>query len=63
MRHDSFGHKLEACAFTSSLAPVRRLGRRAIFLLGTYLAVILALVVAGFFGATVGIWASVLWGD
>jgi hypothetical protein len=41
---------------------MRRLGGRAILLFGGYVAVILALVVAGFLGAAVGIWASVLWG-
>jgi hypothetical protein len=41
---------------------MRRLAGRAILLFGGYLAVILALIVAGFLGATIGIWASVLWG-
>jgi hypothetical protein len=41
---------------------VRRLGRRALLLFGAYAAVILAVVIAGFLGGAVGIWASVLWG-
>jgi len=41
---------------------MRRLARRAILLFGGYLAVILAMIIAGFLGAAVGIWASVLWG-
>jgi type IV secretory pathway TrbD component len=44
------------------LTPVRRLGRRALLLFGAYTAVILAVVIAGFLGGAVGIWASVLWG-
>jgi hypothetical protein len=40
---------------------VRRLGHRAINLLAVYLAVILVIVIAGFLGAALGIWASVLW--
>jgi hypothetical protein len=41
---------------------MRRLGRRVLLLFGSYSAVILALVIAGFLGAAVGIWAAVLWG-
>lgn len=41
---------------------MRRLGGRAILLFGAYVALILALIIAGFLGATIGIWASVLWG-
>ena len=41
---------------------MRRLGRRALLLFGVYTAVILAVVIAGFLGGAVGIWASVLWG-
>lgn len=41
---------------------MRRLGGRAVLLVGAYAAVILALIVAGFLGAAIGIWASVLWG-
>lgn len=44
------------------LTPVRRLGRRALLLFGAYTAVILAVVIAGFLGGAIGIWASVLWG-
>lgn len=44
------------------LTPVRRLGRRALLLFGAYTAAILAVVIAGFLGGAVGIWASVLWG-
>lgn len=31
-------------------------------ILGGYAALLLAVVIAGFIGSTVGIWASVLWG-
>lgn len=41
---------------------MRRLGRRALLLFGAYTAVILAVVIAGFLGGAIGIWASVLWG-
>jgi hypothetical protein len=41
---------------------MRRLGGRAVLLFGAYAAVIIALIVAGFLGAAIGIWASVLWG-
>lgn len=41
---------------------MRRLGRRALLLFGAYSTVILAVVIAGFLGAALGIWASVLWG-
>lgn len=41
---------------------MRRLGGRALLLFGAYVAVIAAVVVAGFLGSAVGIWASVLWG-
>ncbi len=40
---------------------MRRLGRRALLLLLAYCALIFAVVVAGFLGAAVGIWASVPW--
>ena len=39
-----------------------RLTRRAALLLAAYLGLILAVVVAGFLGAALGLWASVLWG-
>lgn len=39
-----------------------RLTRRTGLLLGAYAALLLAVVVAGFLGAAVGIWASILWG-
>ena len=39
-----------------------RLTRRAGLLFLAYTALLLAVVVAGFLGAAVGIWASVLWG-
>jgi Flp pilus assembly protein TadB len=39
-----------------------RLARRAGVLFLAYTALILAVVIAGFLGAAVGIWASVLWG-
>jgi hypothetical protein len=41
---------------------VRRLARRAVLVFGIYAAILLAVVIAGFIGQTVGIWASVLWG-
>jgi hypothetical protein len=40
-----------------------RLTRRTGLLLGAYIALLLAVVVAGFLGAAVGIWASILWGS
>ncbi|HSC21091.1 MAG TPA: hypothetical protein VLC07_05130 [Solirubrobacterales bacterium] len=39
-----------------------RLTRRAALLFSAYLGLILAVVIAGFLGAALGIWASVLWG-
>jgi hypothetical protein len=39
-----------------------RLTRRAALLLGAYTSLLLAVVVAGFLGGAVGIWAAVLWG-
>lgn len=39
-----------------------RLARRAGLLFGANAALILAVVVAGFLGGAVGIWAAVLWG-
>jgi hypothetical protein len=41
---------------------VRRLGKRASLLILAYVAVILAVVVAGFLAKVLGIWASILWG-
>jgi hypothetical protein len=41
---------------------VRRLGRRTILVFGIYAALLLAVVIAGFLGQAVGIWAAVLWG-
>ncbi|HYH53378.1 MAG TPA: hypothetical protein VD761_04535 [Solirubrobacterales bacterium] len=41
---------------------MRRLGRKALLVLGSYVALLLAVGIAGFIGHTVGIWASVLWG-
>jgi len=41
---------------------VRRLGRKATLIFGSYAALLLAVVIAGFIGHAVGIWASVLWG-
>jgi type IV secretory pathway TrbD component len=62
MRHKLVGHKAADSPGGSYAGRVRRLGGRAILLLGMYVAVILAVVVAGFLGAALGIWASVLWG-
>jgi hypothetical protein len=39
-----------------------RLARRAALLFGAYALLLLAVAVAGFLGAAIGIWASVLWG-
>lgn len=39
-----------------------RLLRRALLVFGTYAAVMVAVIVAGFLGAALGIWASILWG-
>jgi hypothetical protein len=41
---------------------VSRLARRALLLFAAYAAVLAAVVIAGFLGQAVGIWASVLWG-
>ena len=45
-----------------SLLCMRRRGRRAILLFGAYAALLLAVVVAGFIGQAVGVWAAVVWG-
>jgi FtsH-binding integral membrane protein len=39
-----------------------RLARRAGLLFASYLGLILAIVIAGFLGSAVGIWASIAWG-
>lgn len=39
-----------------------RLLRRALLLFGTYAAVMVAVIVAGFLASALGIWASILWG-
>lgn len=39
-----------------------RLARRAGLLFLAYTALLLAVVIAGFLGSAIGIWASVLWG-
>ncbi|HVD39001.1 MAG TPA: hypothetical protein VNC15_09240 [Solirubrobacterales bacterium] len=39
-----------------------RLTRRAALLFGVYSSLLLAVVIAGFLGSAVGIWASILWG-
>ena len=39
-----------------------RLVRRAGLLFGAYTGLLLAVVVAGFLGGAIGIWASILWG-
>lgn len=41
---------------------MRRLFRRAFLLFGTYAAVMVAVILAGFLAETLGIWASILWG-
>lgn len=39
-----------------------RLFRKALLLFGVYATVLAAVVVAGFLGGAIGIWASILWG-
>jgi hypothetical protein len=39
-----------------------RLARRSALLFGAYASLLLAVVVAGFLGGALGIWAAVLWG-
>jgi hypothetical protein len=39
-----------------------RLTRRAGLLFASYLGLLLAIVIAGFLGGAIGIWASILWG-
>ncbi len=39
-----------------------RLARRAGLLFSTYAALLLAILIAGFLGAALGIWAAILWG-
>jgi len=39
-----------------------RLTRRASLLLAAYIALILAVIAAGFLAAAVGVWAAILWG-
>lgn len=41
---------------------MRRLFRRALLLLAIYVTVLALVVVAGFLGGALGIWASILWG-
>jgi hypothetical protein len=41
---------------------VLRLFHRALLLFGIYTAVMAAVIVAGFLGEALGIWASILWG-
>lgn len=41
---------------------MRRLTGRALLLFAAYAGVLLAMVIAGFIGQRIGIWASVLWG-
>lgn len=62
MRTPSSPDRTQTTAGAIRLTPVRRLGGRALLLFGAYTAVILAVVIAGFLSAAVGIWASVLWG-
>lgn len=53
---------LGTVSVVTRLGIVRRLAGRALLLFAAYAAVILAVVIAGFIGQQVGIWASVLWG-
>lgn len=39
-----------------------RLTRRAALLFAAYSSLLLAIVIAGFLGSAIGIWASILWG-
>jgi hypothetical protein len=39
-----------------------RLAGRAALVFGAYLSLLLAIVIAGFLGSAVGIWASIVWG-
>jgi hypothetical protein len=39
-----------------------RLAGRAALLFGAYASLLLAVVVAGFLGSAIGIWAAILWG-
>lgn len=39
-----------------------RLSRKALMLFGIYATILVVVVVAGFLGQAVGIWASILWG-
>jgi hypothetical protein len=39
-----------------------RLTRKALLLFGIYASILAAVVVAGFLGQAVGIWAAILWG-
>jgi hypothetical protein len=39
-----------------------RLFRRALLLFGAYVALLAVVVVAGFLGNVIGIWAAILWG-
>jgi hypothetical protein len=41
---------------------VSRLARKALLLFGIYATLLAAVVVAGFLGQAVGIWAAILWG-
>lgn len=41
---------------------MRKLSRKALLLCGIYAAVLVAMVIAGFLAAAVGIWAAILWG-
>jgi hypothetical protein len=41
---------------------MHRLFRKALLLLGIYVAVMVAVIVAGFLAEALGIWASILWG-
>ena len=52
----------ETLSVATRLALVRRLAGRTLLLFAAYAGVVLAVVIAGFIGQRVGIWASVLWG-
>lgn len=56
------GSRIVALVRHETVFPVLRLFRRALLLFGAYVALLAMVVVAGFLGGAVGIWASILWG-
>lgn len=62
IRHELLGAGLGPAPLPTSLFRVRRFLGRTIAVFGIYTAALLAVVIAGFIGQAVGIWAAVLWG-